>query len=618
MAPKRPRAGQQQPAAAEPGHASQMVNLTPCSEDMALNGEYVSKFEAMMARLKTVQELENVELLGAQSVSQGGHGNELVLEDLKYAMQHDNTDQYQGAMNIFVHDVRWRPQKLPYNTKGIDDLANHSFSSPPSGTTRLQIHVYLEGPAEVETMLTTKRGTIKRVSPEEPVHAFLWGLDKFFQIPQNRRSVEEATRWVTAIRNTDFIFHTLTSESAVIKNSIILREEWSQRYAAVQRSPLSLLCMIIEQRKRLGETKSGKVTTEQLYSFYEGITWSTTSEKISKNTLENTSAISNKWALALSEAGVDCQQIVKRSEEAYGLESPFPSVLSIYLICSKAGKQGSGVAWMFEMIYDQFRAKNIVKANMSASALQGKRFSDCDVLAFKKELKDAILNDELNTLAIPQRVKTTIRNYLQSPSAYRAKEGFPDNQFARFVEPVAQTDWKQEFGRPERLFDSFASTLIYGKGYNNTILQALKLGKSPADALRYGSMGQDLQKVHSAIEEEKQAAEEKKKTAKESTKEDGEQKEDDTNKQEEENELNVKEDDDDARQRWFNHASSLVRSRVTLVAPGPNEGAVIAAIKDTAAVKKAQCTSCENVLVLYNCKEEGQNKTQPTIRMPVN
>ena len=51
--------------------------------------------------------------------------------------------------------------------------------------------------------------------------------------------------------------------------------------------------MVMAQRKAL-EKSGGNITTDQLFKFYDGITWATTSEKVTKNLLENASAI-NKW-----------------------------------------------------------------------------------------------------------------------------------------------------------------------------------------------------------------------------------------------------------------------------------------------------------------------------------
>ena len=92
--------------------------------------------------------------------------------------------------------------------------------------------------------------------------------------------------------------------------------------------------MVMAQRKAL-EKSGGNITTDQLFKFYDGITWATTSEKVTKNLLENASAI-NKWKECEQ---IDCLNIVKKSGEMYGIAGPFPSVLSIYLICSKANKK---------------------------------------------------------------------------------------------------------------------------------------------------------------------------------------------------------------------------------------------------------------------------------------
>ena len=81
-------------------------------------------------------------------------------------------------MPLFFHDVRWRPQKgLPYNTMEIKDLKERSFKEPPTGLTRLTVHVAVTKDMNIIEF----KGKLHRISPEEPVHALLWGAADFFK-----------------------------------------------------------------------------------------------------------------------------------------------------------------------------------------------------------------------------------------------------------------------------------------------------------------------------------------------------------------------------------------------------------------------------------------------------
>ena len=320
--------------------------------DQILNADYVAAFEHMMSRIADEEKLENIRDLDSQGIGEGGHAAPIVPEELYQCLKNDN--QYEGVGNLFLHDVRWRPLKnLPYNSKGIHDVKVHSFMSPPTGTTRVTIHVVVDSPDDGKEILTTKRGSLHRISPEEPVHALLWGIDAYFSGASDRVSAETTKKWMSGIRNCNYVFHSIRDVDKVIRQSIVLREEWVQRYAACQRSPLTLMMMVMGQKKAL-EKQHGTCTGQQLFKFYEGIRWASTSEKISKNLIDNVNAISTKWAASTS---INCQELVKKSEEIYGVDGPFCSVLSIYLIADKAGKLGENIGWTFDMVFDQFRAK---------------------------------------------------------------------------------------------------------------------------------------------------------------------------------------------------------------------------------------------------------------------
>ena len=254
-----------------------------------------------------------------------------------------------------------------------------------------------------------------------------------------------------------------------------------------------------------------------------------------------------------------------------------------------------------------------MRGDLSATKLQQTgRTSEVDVILAKKELLEHLLHEELNQLPFTSSAKSALRSALASSKSYRAKEGFGDNEFAKHDIPK-DVSYKQSFTRSEMLFDSFAATLIYGKAYDRVIVQCLRLAKTPKEMCAYGAIGQDLQKIYDSTEEPKKEdakAEDDKEKAEDGKAGDAtEAKEDDDEEMDEALE---------AQSRWYKHSENLVDTFVRIIAPGPNEQTMIQELKPTPAIQAAEHTSNEKVLVVYNSKQEGQNKTQPHLRMPPN
>ena len=377
------------------------------------------------------------------------------------------------------------------------------------------------------------------------------------------------------MRSVTYVFHGITNNNAVIQKPIELCEAWSQKGLSCQRTPLAFLCMIVNQRKYL-ENQRGKVTTDQLAEFYSKITWSTGSEKMSKNLLENASAISNKWQTCKE---VDCMAIVARSEEFYGMQGPFVSVLSIYLMCKTAGKCTQLLAWVFEMVFDSFRAQTITRESLGPSSLQKQgRVNDIDIIIAKRELHVKLLGDILSSFGFPSALKTQMRDFYKSAKSFRAKAGFPDNEFAKHTQKV-DLGFKQPWSRAEVFFDHLVTGLIFGKAYDSTVRQCLKLNKSVEDTLDYGAIGQAIQQVHDALEEAKNE-EKKAKSVGNDTAEAAGDSHDQQGDQEDVESQGFQEDEVlEARERWMQFAKSQVKTYLETLVYTTNESSMVDKIK---------------------------------------
>ncbi|CAK0873924.1 unnamed protein product [Prorocentrum cordatum] len=238
------------------------------------------------------------------------------------------------------------------------------------------------------------------------------------------------------------------------------------------------------------------------------------------------------------------------------------------------------------------------------------RVTDVDVVAFKKDDRLAhLLDEELNSFNFTASRKSLMRSYLRSPKHFRSKEGFMDNEFAKHA-GAPDLSHKHDFQATS------ASSLIYGRAYDPVIKQCLKQSKSVKDTFGHGQIGTDLQQVHDATSEDASAAKSTDE-GKDDKQEEAADKKDAEQVDESDDGMYVDDEYDEAKARWWQHANQLVSTFVRTAAPGPNEAAVISAVKETPACKAVDAANSDRVVIIYNSKQEGQCKTQPHIRMPV-
>ena len=476
---------QQWPRRKKPVDQSHTV---PFNDDkyLSVTAEYVVQFEAMIKRVFENPLVSNIQSLYAQTIAEGAHAAAFSQSDFAACMGRGESDS--AVCNLFLHDLRWRPQcGIPTTPKASSTSRHTPFASLPDHI-NFEVHVAVAG-STVKPLDQVVRGTLPRISPEEPVHALLWALDDVLADP--RLSEDDKRGWVSRIRNVMYVFHKLSDHKETIRKSINIREEMTTVFKSIMRTPLALFMMIVAQKKELEKDK-GKVTTDQLCSFYNGRKFSEASEISQKNLLDNVSAINNKWKAA-SEP-LCCQAVVHTAEELYGVDGPFSSVLQIYLLCNKANKDPTLICWIFRSVLDLFRAKAIARDSINVAKLQEKgRVDDIDLIVYNHAIHTALLGDTLSELQVPAKNKTTLREAAKSAETWRNTKGYPDMAFAK-AKLLDLPDWQKDFGKAECFFSVLVDQLVFHKGFDSALRQGLKLNKGAADLLSYGAVGAEVQK----------------------------------------------------------------------------------------------------------------------------
>ena len=160
-------------------------------------------------------------------------------------------------------------------------------------------------------------------------------------------------------------------------------------------------------------------------------------------------------------------------------------------------------------------------------------------------------------------------------------------------------------------------SIVYDKLHDTCVRQCIKLNKVPADALRYGSLGNAFQVFQQVQEKVKNEGAEQNEAA---PIQDGaaSNSQDDAAPPEGED-VDMDPEKREAMARWKAHARELVRQNVELlVRPSNSSSEAMTDLLQESRTYKIKAPVNHFHLHIYDSKTEGESKTRPHVRMPVN
>ncbi len=254
-------------------------------------------------------------------------------------------------------------------------------------------------------------------------------------------------------------------------------------------------------------------------------------------------------------------------------------------------------------------------------------------MIFQKNLLEEMLGPELakmHFLDQPMMLRTKYADH----AAFRAACGFENPTKACFKEKV-DLSWQESLSKPAFKYGQLIEWTIYGGLFNGVLRQCLKNGKKCEETLRYGSLGVEMQKIYDALEEEREAALLPLETPSGGPKEpasagidvvddadpEPQPQDSDDNDVEGDGEGFIGDDEAEARARWKAYAARFVKMRTTLLVAPISEKRLVTLLRDAGVLCDPPGGSSADIVnlnhgIVYNCKTEGEAKTQPNIRLP--
>ncbi len=331
-----------------------------------------------------------------------------------YCHAMSSTGRYDCGGNLFWHNIIAPASPgVPIRRSSVEKLQAYFFATPDK---RFPLPITISCPSKLITVYDPEahKGGLRRVSPEEVVHAYIFAVA--FAI-QRGAPEEELLRWRTVALTATFSFKELVSEDTIWFEAIALREAMVTAHTAMGRTALQRCFEIIALKTRYEAGGGGKLASAAVQNLYvERARLSDESEPVSAAAVDAALTI-HRRALSIP-AVLDC---IKEMEGA-GIP-PLNSIFKLQVIVQKARSEDN-IVWCFQAIRDKLKSDAIDKDCLTMTALGGGgktgsgRVAFVDLLVAKRALKCHMLGEWLNKM-LPSSNAMRLRKVFDSHESYR-------------------------------------------------------------------------------------------------------------------------------------------------------------------------------------------------------
>ena len=203
-----------------------------------LNVAFTKDFEGIIGQVLDMY--PDIARSAALTESEGGSGATFNQAACSAAL--GDNGSYDFKDTIWLHDLRWRAHPLtPINVRGIQELVESRYGKGPPENHSFTVTLASEG---YDDDVASHAGKFKRVSPEEPVFAFLYGCTL-------ARDADERAQYRRLMLTMSYRMLSKDNMSEIRKQSITIRENLSDDARAVRRTALSMLLLVVTQKAEL-------------------------------------------------------------------------------------------------------------------------------------------------------------------------------------------------------------------------------------------------------------------------------------------------------------------------------------------------------------------------------
>ena len=256
------------------------------------------------------------------------------------------------------------------------------------------------------------RGSLIRISPEEPVHAFLFKVAERLSLPCDD---QEKEAWKRTILSYPAKFIRIDTDDLIFAEAQSLRLD-AGNHARLVMFTVRQLCYNVYGFKRRKEAATKQVFGAMaIADFYKDNVrmGSEGSHMCKKNTIDTALTLMDRF---FSAAGVE--DIVARSEAEYGPDSCFNNLYKCQEIVYRGGTPKK-ISHVVCCIDDCIQSKKITNAEVTMVSIKTGTKSLSDPYMMQLALKQYLLGPWLDSIDFPGYIKAKAREVFKDHAAYR-------------------------------------------------------------------------------------------------------------------------------------------------------------------------------------------------------
>ena len=325
------------------------------------------------------------------------------------------------------------------NANKLEELINWGFPRPaPVFPETVIIGVFLgnKGPKPTDVGV---RGSLLRISPEEPLHAWILAASRAVR---DGASEEDLEAWVGMVMAAPLEFRRIPDQNAVFWAQVAEREALGRRFTAMFRTPsgriLEIVAFAEQESKRLRRPLSrGEVTAEWKLHFDH----SQQSEEVTFSTVD----AAMKIHAGILRNPVAAKIVFSCEDPALYPQNPW-TIHKLVEVVRKAtvanAVDPTRVAELLEGVNFRVRSASMEPGENTVKGLSGRGQSGnrglLDLLLLQFNLRNHFLNDTLAALTTSADSKATLRKALSSIAAFETECQGDNLAWIGVLEPAAQ------------------------------------------------------------------------------------------------------------------------------------------------------------------------------------
>lgn len=407
-----------------------------------------------------------------------------------YKVSMANSKRYICGCNLF-----WASMddpvtaNVPLNPKQIQQLEAHYFQTPAPMPLVVKIAV-VNGEDPLK-----KKGMLFRISPVEIIAAMVSAVANAIRAGA---SVDLLHGWRTQLLTVPFEFVECEGDDPRHFMALQYRENLVANYAGMRYSTIMKIFDLESFMDRKART-TGRLTSAACAAMYrESLTLSAASEEITDSFVDMALTISQRL---LSHQSI--RQALIEADQEFSTRNPLDSTTKLQTIINKAGKDTAKLEWCVLLLLDLHASGALRYDQIGLRALQGGGTKNggkglLDLLLFKRELLQYMVNGFCDALKFPPAIKVKIRETCTSISQYRASCGYSYNPAYKPVKKSFMAGWPKS----AELFMCLLDGLVFGYEYDDALRAGLRNRKDPETVLESDSIADEVSALRDCLDKE--------------------------------------------------------------------------------------------------------------------